>query len=115
MQKTYGGFEFKNVDVVDIALKYKALLDGKADVAEAFSTDGAIAGNNLVVLQDDKNLFPVYQIAPVVRDDVLTANPDIKDVLNVLAPKLTNDAVAAINWEVDGKKREPKPMWRKNS
>ena len=54
-------------------------------MAEAFSTDGAIGGNNLVVLQDDKKLFPVYQIAPVIRDDVLAANPDIKTVLNVLA------------------------------
>ena len=110
LQKTYGGFKFKNVVVVDNALKYKTLLDGKADIAQAFSTDGAIGGNDLVVLQDDKNLFPVYQIAPVIRDDVLTANPDIKGVLNVLAPKLTNDAVAKINWEVDGKKREPKDV-----
>jgi osmoprotectant transport system substrate-binding protein len=107
LQKAYGGFQFKDVKTVDIALKYKALLAGDADVTEAFSTDGAIAGNDLVVLQDDKHFFPAYQIAPVIRDDVLKANPDIAGVLNVLAPKLTDSAVAAINWEVDGKKREP--------
>ncbi len=110
LQKTYGGFKFKETITVDNALKYQTLLDGKADIAEAFSTDGAVGGNNLVVLVDDKNLFPVYQIAPVIRDDVLTANPDIKGILNALAPKLTNDAVAKINWEVDGKKREPKDV-----
>lgn len=110
LQKTYGGFKFKETITVDNALKYQTLLDGKADIAEAFSTDGAVGGNNLVVLEDDKNLFPVYQIAPVIRDDILTANPDIKGILNALAPKLTNDAVARINWEVDGKKREPKDV-----
>jgi glycine betaine/choline ABC-type transport system substrate-binding protein len=88
----------------------RKLLLGASDIAQAFSTDGAIGGNDLVVLEDDKHLFPVYQIAPVIRDDILTANPDIKGVLNALAPKLTNDAVAKINWEVDGKKREPKDV-----
>jgi osmoprotectant transport system substrate-binding protein len=110
LQRTYGGFQFKDTITVDNALKYKTLLDGQADIAQAFSTDGAIGGNDLVVLEDDKHLFPVYQIAPVIRDDILTANPDIKGVLNALAPKLTNDAVAKINWEVDGKKREPKDV-----
>ncbi len=106
LQRVYGGFAFKSMDIFDIGLKYKALLDGKADVAVAFSTDGAIAGDGLQILQDDKGLWPPYHLAPVVRDDVLAANPKIADVLNSLAPKLTSDAVAALNWEVDGKKRD---------
>ncbi len=106
LQKTYGGFNFKSVQVFDIGLKYQALLDGNADVAVAFSTDGQIAGDNLIVLDDDKHLWPPYHIAPVVRDDVLANYPKIADVLNGLAPKLTSDAVAALNWEVDGKKRD---------
>jgi osmoprotectant transport system substrate-binding protein len=106
LKKTYGGFDFKKIDIFDIGLKYKALLQGDADVAVAFSTDGAIAGNNLLVLQDDKKLWPPYHIAPVVRDDVLAANPKIKDVLNGLSPKITDDVISALNWEVDGKKRD---------
>jgi osmoprotectant transport system substrate-binding protein len=106
LKKVYGGFDFKKIDIFDIGLKYKALLQGDADVAVAFSTDGAIAGNNLLVLQDDKKLWPPYHIAPVVRDDVLAANPKIKDVLNGLSPKITDDVISALNWEVDGKKRD---------
>ena len=106
LQKAYGGFKFKDVKQVDLSLRYKALLAGQTDITEAFSTDGTIAGNNLVVMQDDKNFFPPYQVSPVIRDDVLAANPDIKTILNPLAPKLTNDAVSAFNWEVEGKKRE---------
>ncbi|HUS15189.1 MAG TPA: glycine betaine ABC transporter substrate-binding protein [Chloroflexia bacterium] len=106
LKKTYGGFDFKQVAIFDIGLKYKALLQGDAEVAVAFSTDGAIAGNDLVVLQDDKHLWPPYHVAPVVRDDVLANYPQIKDVLNTLSPKLTSEAVSALNWEVDGKKRD---------
>jgi osmoprotectant transport system substrate-binding protein len=106
LKRVYGGFDFKSMDVFEIGLKYKALLDGKADVAVAFSTDGEIAGNGLVVLQDDKGLWPPYHIAPVVRDDVLASNPKIAPALNALAPKLTDSAIAALNWEVDGKKRD---------
>ena len=106
LQRVYGGFQFKSLDTFAIGLKYKALLDGKADVAVAFSTDGAIAGDNLLILQDDKGLWPPYHIAPVVRDDVLAANPKIATILNGLAPKLTDSVISALNWEVDGKKRD---------
>jgi len=38
--------------------------DNQADVAEAFGTDGEINAFSLVVLEDDKDLFPPYQVAP---------------------------------------------------
>ncbi len=46
LQRVYGGFKFADVRTYDIALKYQALLSGKADVASAFTTDGAIASEN---------------------------------------------------------------------
>ena len=49
---SYGGFHFAETRTYDIALKYRALLDGKADVATAFTTDGAIATNDLLVLRE---------------------------------------------------------------
>ena len=59
----------------DIGLKYKALLTGNVDVVVAFGTDGQIAADDLVVFVDDKHLWPVYQVAPVVRDDTLRPLP----------------------------------------
>src|SRR5205807_1109439 len=76
-------------------------------IAVAFSTDGDIAVNKLVVLQDDKKLFPVYQIAPVVTQKALDASPGIKDALNKVQPLLTDTVMSMLNYEVDGKKREP--------
>ncbi len=62
---------------MDPGLRYQALVNGEADVVVAFGTDGEISAFNLVLLQDDKGLFPPYQVAPVIRQDVLDANtPD---------------------------------------
>jgi osmoprotectant transport system substrate-binding protein len=107
IMKAYGNFKLKQYIGVDPALKYKGLIDGQADIAVAFSTDGDIAVNKLVVLQDDKKLFPVYQIAPVVTQKALDASPGIRDALNKVAPMLTDQVMSMLNYEVDGKKREP--------
>lgn len=82
-------------------LRYDALKGGQIDVVVAFGTDGRIGADNLVVLQDDKNAYPIYQIAPVVRQDVLQANPAIADTLNKLAPLLTDQVMASLNAKVD--------------
>ncbi len=107
IKKAYGNFNLKQYIPVDPGLKYKGLVDGQADVAVAFGTDGEISAFNLVVLQDDKNLFPPYPVAPVVRQQALDANPKIKDQLNKLAPKLTDDTMRRLNNEVSGNKKEP--------
>jgi len=109
LQQAYGGFQFKQfVQLGTGSLRYQALLNGQIDVTVAFSTDGQIQGYNLVVLKDDKNFYPVYNIAPVVRDDTLQKYPQIADVLNKLAPMLTNEIMSSLNWEVDGPdKKDP--------
>jgi osmoprotectant transport system substrate-binding protein len=107
LKRVYGDFDFKKLTPVDAGLRYEALIKGEADVVEAFGTDGQISAYNLVVLEDDKGLFPPYQVAPIVRQEALDANPVIRDALNALAPKLTDDTMRRLNNEVDGNKREP--------
>jgi osmoprotectant transport system substrate-binding protein len=108
----YGNFELKEYKAVDAGLRYKGLVDGEADVAVAFGTDGEIGAFNLVLLEDDKQLFPPYQIAPVVRQETLDSNPKLAETLNALAPKLTNEAMQRLNYEVSGKQREPADVAR---
>ncbi len=107
LQKVYGNFKLKAYKGADPGLRYQALKDGQVDVVVAFGTDGELSAFNLVVLEDDKKLFPPYQVAPVVRQEILDKNPKIKEVLNALAPKLTNETMQRLNYEVSGKKREP--------
>lgn len=107
IQKAYGDFKLKKYLAVDPGLRYEGLVNGQAEVTVAFGTDGQIAAYDLLVLQDDKGLFPPYQIAPVVRQQALDANPKITEILNKLAPLLTDAEMQRLNFEVDGKKREP--------
>ncbi|MBV8727466.1 MAG: glycine/betaine ABC transporter substrate-binding protein [Candidatus Eremiobacteraeota bacterium] len=106
LQKFYGGFRFKDVKTYDIGLKYRALLHGDADVVTAFTTDGAIAANNLVVLQDDKHFWPAYHIAPVVRIDALRRAPIIASALNRIAPAIDDATARSMNYAVDIKKED---------
>jgi osmoprotectant transport system substrate-binding protein len=103
LQKAYGGFQFKEfIQLGTGSLRYEALKNGQVDVVVAFGTDGQISGLGLVLLKDDKSFYPVYQAAPVIRGDVLEKNQKIAEVLNKLAPLLTDEVMAGLNWQVDG-------------
>ncbi len=109
LQKAYGGFNFKSTKQLGTgSLRYQALLDGQIDVVVAFGTDGQINGDHLALLKDDKGFYPVYNIAPVIRQDTLQKYPQIATVLNRLAPLLTDAVMSGLNWQVDGpSKMEP--------
>jgi osmoprotectant transport system substrate-binding protein len=112
IKKVYGDFQLKRYIAVDPGLRYKGLVEGQADVAVAFGTDGEISAYNLVLLKDDRGLFPPYQVAPVVRQQTLDANPKIRSLLNALAPKITDATMQRLNNEVSGKQREPADVAR---
>ncbi|MDR7522863.1 MAG: glycine betaine ABC transporter substrate-binding protein [Armatimonadota bacterium] len=107
LQRAYGGFQFKEFRQLGTgSLRYEALRTGQVDVIVAFSTDGQIGGLGLVLLKDDRNFYPAYQAAPVVRADVLARNPKIAEALNRLAALLTEDVMAGLNWQVDGPEKK---------
>ncbi len=106
LKQQYGGFEFKSLTVYDPGLKYKAVADKKADCVIAFSTDAKIRSLQLVLMQDDKGLWPPYNVAPVVRADALALQPGIREALNKLAPSLTTEAITELNYQVDEQKKE---------
>jgi osmoprotectant transport system substrate-binding protein len=105
LEGAYGAFvgtfkEFKPLGTG--SLRYDALKNGEVDVIVAFTTDARIAGDSLVVLEDDKNFYPVYNIAPVVRQDTLQQFPQIAETINKLSPLLDDQTMARLNFEVDG-------------
>lgn len=107
LQRLYGGFRFASVHTYDIALKYQALQGGQADVATAFTTDGAIVTDDLVVLIDDKHLWPAYNVAPLVRRATLAREPRIARVLDGIAPAITSRATQAMNAQIESRDRDP--------
>jgi osmoprotectant transport system substrate-binding protein len=112
LQSAYGNFSLKGYKAVDAGLRYKGLVDGEADVAVAFGTDGEIDAFNLVVLEDDKGLFPPYQVAPIVSQAALDKNPGIAEALNQLSPLLNDGVMRKLNYEVSGNQREPADVAR---
>ena len=112
LQAAYGNFSLKGYKAVDPGLRYKGLVDGEADVAVAFGTDGEIDAFNLVVLEDDQGLFPPYQVAPIVSQAALDENPGIAEALNQLSPLLNDGVMRELNYEVSGNQREPAEVAR---
>lgn len=106
------GWEFGDVQAGDPGLMYQAVANGDVDVITAYSTDGRIPALDLVLLEDDKNFFPPYYPAPVVRGEVLEANPEIADILNQLGGAITEDEMAAMNYAVDEEGRTTEEVAR---
>lgn len=102
LQETYG-FELSRdaVKRMDSGLVYDALKNGDVDVGLVFATDGRIPAFDFVTLKDDKGYFPAYALAPVVRQEVLDANPKIGELLNALSAKLDDSTMSALNAKVD--------------
>ena len=101
------GFEFarENVKRMDTGLVYQALKEKQVDVGLVFATDGRVPAFNFVVLKDDKGFFPNYALTPVVRKQVLDANPKLADYLNALSAKLDDATMARLNASVDVDKK----------
>jgi osmoprotectant transport system substrate-binding protein len=106
------GIEFKEDQQMAIGLRYNALKNDQIQVVNGYSTDGMIAALRLKRLKDDKNLWPPYYIAPVVRKEALDANPKIAEVVNRVSALLDEASMAAMNYQVDGDKMEPADVAR---
>jgi osmoprotectant transport system substrate-binding protein len=99
LEKVYG-LHFKSVVSTDEAgpITVAYLRNGKVDVAEFFSSDGAIAENGFVELTDDKHLQPADHLVPVIRTSVDTTA--VAKALNAMDAKLTETALANLDTEV---------------
>ena len=97
------GFQFDEDQVImmDSGLTYKALQDGECTTAMGFATDGRIAAFGFFNLEDDLQYFPVYNPAPVIRQEVLDENPGVADVLAPIAQALTTEVMMDLNKRVD--------------
>lgn len=107
LEKVYGKFNWKSSVVYDNSLKYQVLKSDEADVAPAYTTEGQLVDtDSYKVLEDDKNFWPPYNIAPVVRKEVVDKNPNISNVLNKVNEKLTTEVLIKLNAQVDVDKKD---------
>ena len=102
LEKTYGTFNWQSSKVYDNSLKYSVLENDEADVIPAYTTEGQLVNTDkFTLLEDDKQFWPPYNLAPVVRDNILDDNPDIKTILTNISAKLDTETVTELNAKVD--------------
>ena len=86
---------------VNDAVVYTEVGSGKTcDFGSVASTDGRIPAQNLVVLEDDKSFFPVYNPAITIRTELATKYPGLEDVFAPVAAALDDETLLALNEQV---------------
>lgn len=102
LEKVYGPFNFASINVYDNGIKYQILEQGEADCCPGYSTDAQLVNTELFTyLEDDKGFWPPYYLAPIVRNEVLEANPEIAEILNAVSAKLDTETMVSLNARVD--------------
>lgn len=105
LQKLYG-LEF-NVKSMEPSLRYQAIENGDVNVVDAYSTDSELKQYDLVILEDNKQLFPPYQGAPLIKAETLKKYSELEEILNKLAGKITEVEMSEMNYRVNVLQEEP--------
>lgn len=111
MKEVYN-VNFDKVKTMEPGLRQEALKRGEVDVIDAYATSSYMIKLNLVTLDDPKNLFPPYQGAPLLREETLEKYPELKEILNQLGGKITNEQMRQMNYQVDYEKVSPEQVAR---
>lgn len=91
------GLEFKSFKSLDVGgpLTLSALTNDQVQVANLFSTDPAIAANDLIILEDVKNLFPAQNIVPVMAKAKVSET--VTKTLDAVSAALTTKDLIVMN------------------
>ncbi|HEX3916280.1 MAG TPA: glycine betaine ABC transporter substrate-binding protein [Caulobacteraceae bacterium] len=91
---------FKHQAQYQPTFMYRALTSGQADVISAFSSDGRIAADDLVVLTDPRHALPPYDAVVLISPKRAT-DARLLAALQPLIGKITVEAMRAANLSVD--------------
>lgn len=107
LAEVYGEFNFADTTVYDNSLKYQILRNNEADATPAYTTDGQLVNEDeFLVLEDDQNFWPPYNLVTVLNQELLEENPEIDDILDEINAALTTEKMIELNAMVDIDGRE---------
>ncbi len=104
IKKHYKDFKFKEELGIDPGLRYETIKSGQTDIIDAFSTDGKILEYDLVIMEDDKNFFPPYYVAPIMNGESYLEYPEVVAELQKLDQIMDEAAMQQLNYNVDVEK-----------
>lgn len=96
-----------NIKKMEPKLRYTAVEKGDINLIDAYSTDAELKQYHMVVLKDNKHVFPPYQGAPLFKEKFLKDHPEIKKPLNKLAGKISDEEMQEMNYKVTVKNEAP--------
>ncbi len=96
--------------VISDAVMYNAAQEKKLDVISGYSTDGRIKAFDLLILNDDKGIFPPYYAAPLIRNEVLKLYPELERTLNMLTGVINDSIMTELNYKADFLKEDPEKI-----
>ena len=91
------GVSFKEPKGMDLGLILSAVGSGKTDIGVGYSTDGRIEKQKLKIITDDKNFFPPYNVAPIMKESFKNRFPKSLEAINLLAGKISNEKMQKLN------------------
>jgi len=109
LRKTYN-LSFASTSDMDMGLKYQAINSGKIDIMPVNTTDGQLAQADVVLLEDDKNMYPSYQAGMVVREEILDKYPQLHSALQKFDKLINESDIQRMNYEVESEKKEPRDV-----
>jgi osmoprotectant transport system permease protein len=99
LQSTYA-LKFGELRQFQPTFMYRALQAGDVDVISAFSSDGRIVADNLVVLEDPRRALPPYD-AVILISPQRAGDARLIGALKPLLGKITPDAMRRANYLID--------------
>ncbi len=110
LQQVYD-LEFEKFVPVALDLRHQVLEKGQADLSIVFTTDPQNERDDIVLLEDDKGMFPPYNSTLVVRDETIDqAGPDLEKVVGQVEEGLTGEVMSELNARVDLDKKTPEQV-----
>ena len=86
---------------MDVAVRYIAIDSGQVDVIDAFATDASSPSLTWFSWRMIASFFPPYYAVNFIRQECLDEYPELEEVLALLDGRISNEAMAAMNAEVD--------------
>ena len=112
LARTYGLELAEPPRLMDLGLLYRALQEKQVDVVAGSATDGVIAAQGFVILEDDKHYFPPYEAVPVVSRKALERFPALDGILRAMSGHITAEEMRRLNYAIDGEHRDVKEVVR---
>jgi osmoprotectant transport system permease protein len=94
------GLKPSDIRGMDPGIMYDALQKGQCDVIVAYSSDGRIKAHDLLILDDDRDLFPPYDAVLLLSPKAAT-RPGLREALSHLTDAIDQEKMRRANYRVD--------------